>query len=257
MRPYVVAATSAARRTAAARGPLMIRLAFYLVILGVLSALWKAATAAAGGVIAGYDYEAVFWYLVMAEACVIAVDPRMIERIGADISSGDVTSEMLRPVSVAGLRMAAGFGEVITRFGLAVIAGGAFGWMQAGPPVPSAALMAIASGVLAVACNLAAQHAFAAMSFWANDSKAAWFLYQKLVFLLGGMLIPLEMLPGWLQKVAWVMPFWTMSYAPGRIVSGHADPILLLGQVLWLPVLTAVALGIFALGERRLEVAGG
>ncbi len=256
MRAYTIAAWSSARRTFAARGPLTIRLAFYLVILGVLSALWKAATGASGGNIAGYDYDSVLWYLIAAEACVIAVDPRMIEVVGSDIASGAVTSEMLRPVSVAGLRMAAAMGDVLTRFACAIVVGGVFGWLQVGPPDGSVSLT-IVSGVVALACNLAAQHAFAAMAFWANDAKAAWFLYQKFVFVVGGMLIPLEMLPAWLQHVAQALPFWTMSYAPGRILSGGSGTILLLGQLAWLPVLIAITLGIFARGERRLEVAGG
>jgi ABC-2 type transport system permease protein len=258
MRPYLVAAVGSARRTLAARGPLAIRLLFYLVILGVLVALWKAATASSGGAVAGYDYNAIVWYLVGAEACVIAVDPRMIERIGSDIGSGDIATEMLRPISVAGLRMASSFGEVGARFVCAIVAGGAFAWFQVGPPPGGAAAgLAIASGILALGCNLAAQYTFSGMAFWLRDSKASWFLYQKLVFLLGGMLIPLEMLPDWLQRAAGVLPFWTMSYAPARLLSGNLEPILLLGQLLWLPVLVSIALVVFARGERRLEAAGG
>src|SRR3712207_8427218 len=52
MRPYLVAMSKAMSRGLAARGPLAIRILFYLVILGVLVALWKAATAATGGAVA-------------------------------------------------------------------------------------------------------------------------------------------------------------------------------------------------------------
>ncbi|MGH2809243.1 MAG: ABC transporter permease [Actinomycetota bacterium] len=258
MRPYLVAAWSSGRRALAARGPLAIRMLFYVVILGVLIALWKAATDANGGTVSGYDFAAIVWYLVGAEACVIAVDPRMIERIGTEIGTGDITTEMLRPISVAGLRMAATFGEVTARFACAIVIGGAFAWFQVGPPPHGgAAIVAIGSGLLALGCNLAAQHTFSAMAFWLRDSKASWFLYQKLVFLLGGMLLPLEMFPDWLQRVAWLVPFWTMSYGPARLLSGHPEPMLIVGQLLWLPVLVAIALAAFARGERRLEAVGG
>jgi ABC-2 type transport system permease protein len=118
-------------------------------------------------------------------------------------------------------------------------------------------LVAVPSLVLAVACNIVAQHAFAASAFWLRNAGSAWFLYQKLVFILGGMLIPLEALPGWLHSIAAALPFAAMSYAPARAASGHASASLLVGQVAWLCVLYAAARAAFLAGERRLQVVGG
>ena len=98
--------------------------------------------------------------------------------------------------------------------------------------------------------------AFAAASFWVLDAKGAWFLYQKLVFVAGGMLLPLEILPGWLEATARVLPFSSMAYAPARLASGHVEPELLLVQVGWLIVLVVVAHRVFAAGERHLVSTG-
>jgi ABC-2 type transport system permease protein len=108
-----------------------------------------------------------------------------------------------------------------------------------------------------VACNILAQHAFAAAAFWIRDAGSTWFLYQKLVFVLGGMLIPLEALPGWLQASAAALPFRAMSYAPARLAAGHVEPVLLLEQLGWLAVLLVAAVAVFGAGERRLQVVGG
>ena len=121
----------------------------------------------------------------------------------------------------------------------------------------SGSLLAIPSAVLAVGANLAAQHAFAGAAFWLNDAKAAWFLYLKFVFLLGGMLMPLQLFPVWLERVSWLLPFWTMAYAPARLASGHLDVWLFGAQAAWLVALFGISGAIFAAGERRLEVAGG
>jgi ABC-2 type transport system permease protein len=76
-------------------------------------------------------------------------------------------------------------------------------WTVAGArPARAGALLALPSCALAVAANLAAQHALAGTAFWLSDAKATWFLYQKLVFLLGGMLLPLQLFPAWLERVA-------------------------------------------------------
>jgi ABC-type uncharacterized transport system permease subunit len=77
------------------------------------------------------------------------------------------------------------------------------------------------------------------------------------VFLPGGMLIPLELLPRPLELISFALPFATMAYVPGRIASGHPDPLLLLWQLGWLAVLLGMAGAVFAAGERRLQVMGG
>jgi viologen exporter family transport system permease protein len=256
--PYVGAFTAAAVRAVRKPGELSVRLLFYLVILIVFSALWAAAAAANGGSIAGYDGPALLWYVATAEGAVIATKPRLIEDIGIDIGSGAIATEMLRPVSVVGLRLAAEMGEALVRLALAVAVGSAFCWVAVGPPPGGLdALLAIPVAIVAVACNLAAQHAFAGAAFWLRDSKAAWFLYQKLVFLFGGMLLPLQLFPLVLARVAWVLPFWTMAYAPARVLTGHVEPWVVLGQLAWVAALVGAAVAVFAAGERRLEVAGG
>jgi ABC-2 type transport system permease protein len=71
------------------------------------------------------------------------------------------------------------------------------------------------------------------------------------------MLIPLELLPGWLEGIAAVLPFRAMTYTPARLASGHVEPHLLLEQVGWIVALSAVAVVTFRAGERRLQVVGG
>jgi ABC-2 type transport system permease protein len=115
----------------------------------------------------------------------------------------------------------------------------------------------VPSLVLAISCNLLAQHAFAGAAFWIRDARSTWYLYQKLVFVLGGMLIPIELLPHWLHAIASWLPFVAMAYAPARLASGHLDLALLGVQLLWVVVLGAAAYAVFAAGERRLQVVGG
>ena len=258
MRPYLAALTSGMKRTIGGPGELIVRTGFYGVILVVFAALWRAAIQSNGGPLEGYDYAALLWYVAGAEAAVIATKPRLIEDIGYDIGNGTIAVEMLRPVSVAGFRMAVEIGEAVVRLASAMSLGTIVVWLFAGPP-PSAAGVALSIPmlILAVAINVAAQHAFAAAAFWLDDAKSTWFLYQKLIFLLGGMLLPLELLPGAMETVSRLLPFWTMAYVPARSLGGYPEPGLLLIQGLWLGVLTLAALGVFRMGERRLQVVGG
>ena len=258
MSAYATAARSAAKRAVAAPSDLVVRGGFYIVIIMVLSALWGAAADANGGEVAGYSALAITWYMIFSEGAVNGLRPRLIEEIGIDIDSGGVAIDMLRPASVVLFRISASMGESMARFTAMIVAGSILGLILVGaPPDAGTYALAIASGILAVACNVAGQHLFAATSFWQGEAKGAWFLYLKLIFILGGMLLPLEVLPGWLQSVAWVLPFWTMAYAPARLAAGFNEPLLLAGQIAWLLVLTLLAIAAFGAGEKRVQTGVG
>ena len=71
------------------------------------------------------------------------------------------------------------------------------------------------------------------------------------------MLLPLEVLPGWLHDLALALPFAAMAYVPARLASGHVEPALLLLQAGWLVGLAVAAATAFSAGQRRLQVVGG
>jgi ABC-2 type transport system permease protein len=208
--------------------------------------------------VAGYSGHDLTWYAFLAEAAVCAIDIRLIEFVGEDIASGAVTVEMARPLPVVAVRLATELGRCLARLAVLLLAGAALAWATVGPPrsLPSAAL-AVPSLVVAVAANVALQYAVAAVAFWLRDARAGWFLYQKLVFILGGMLLPLAVLPPVLQAVAYVLPFMAMAYVPAGLAAGHVDPLLVLVQLGWLVVLVALAVAAFAAGQARLQRTGG
>lgn len=252
------AAGTAARRVVAERGGLVVAVAFYAVVVAVLAGLWRVAAGANGGDLAGYSAVALTWYIAASEAATVSLNIRMIDDIGTDIGSGAVAVELLRPASVLAVRVAAAVGHALPRLAAVSVVGALLVTATAGGPPSWPSLgLAAPSLVLAITCNIVAQHAFAASAFWLRNAGSAWYLYQKLVFVLGGMLIPLELLPRWLEGIAVALPFRAMAYAPARLAAGHVEPGLLLQQLAWLGLLTAAAAGVFRAGERRLQVVGG
>jgi ABC-2 type transport system permease protein len=124
-------------------------------------------------------------------------------------------AEVLRPAPVDGVRLATELGRTVPRTAVALAAGAAVALvLGAGAPDADGQALAVPALVLAALTNLAAQHAFAAIAFRMRDIRSTWFLYQKLVFILGGMLIPLQVLP----EVARFLPFAAMACVPGRLL---------------------------------------
>jgi ABC-2 type transport system permease protein len=257
-RPLQVTGATSARRVLAERGGIGVTIGFYVIVVSAITALWRAAAQANGGQVAGYTAAALTWYLVTSEAATVSLDIRLIEQIGEDIAEGAIAVELLRPASVLAVRVAIEVGRALPRLAACVAAGVVLSLLLVGGPPDGAALvLAVPSLLLAIVCNLLAQHAFAAAAFWIRDARSTWFLYQKLVFVVGGMLLPLEVLPGWLHSIATALPFSAMAYAPARLASGHFQPALLVMQAGWVCVLTALAVAAFAAGEKRLQVLGG
>jgi ABC-2 type transport system permease protein len=258
VRALRVSAATAARRTLAEPGGLAVTMGFYVSVVCVLSALWRTATAANGGAIVGYSAAALTWYVATSEAATVSLDTRLIESTGEHIATGAVAVELLRPVSLLAVRVATEVGRCLPRLVACMTVGVLLSWLLAGPPLdPWALLLAAPSLLMAVTCNLVAQHAFAGASFWIRDARSTWFLYQKCVFVVGGMLLPIEVLPPALERAAMLLPFVAMAYVPARLASGHLELGLLLVQAAWLVGLGAAAAGVFARGERRLQVVGG
>lgn len=44
-------------------------------------------------------------------------------------------------------------------------------------------------------------------AFLVEETNSFELIYQKAVFILGGMLLPLDMFPEWLQRIARLLPF--------------------------------------------------
>jgi ABC-2 type transport system permease protein len=256
--PYGVAFTRGVLRAVSRPGDLAVRVGFYLVILVVTGSLWTAALDANGGELGGYDRVGLLWYIALAQAAQLGPRPRTIEEVGDEIGSGTVAVQMLRPVSVVGLRIASELGEALLRVVVAIVVATVGLFLTVGAPHSTpAALLALPAALLGCTLSVTAQHAMGGIAFWLLDARATWFLWSKLVFLLGGLLIPLELLPPGVANVAKVLPWAAMTYVPGRLASGDLDPLLIAVQLAWLAVAGVLAAGVFALGERRLQVVGG
>ena len=257
-RGLVEALRTAFHRSAIDGGGLVVAVAFYVVIVATLTGLWRVAVDANGGELAGYSAIALTWYIVTSEAAIVSVNARHIEDVGNDIAQGTVAVELLRPASVLGIRMATEIGRGLPKVAALFVAGGLLATVVSdGPPRPATLLLVAPSLVLAITANLFAQHTVAAIAFWIRDAGSIWFLYMKAVFILGGMIIPLELLPDGVQRFAMLLPFLAMAYVPARFAAGFWEPALLLEQLFWIGVLAIGASLAFRAGERRLQVVGG
>lgn len=99
------------------------------------------------------------------------------------------------------------------------------------------------------------------LNFWTTRGAAVFDLYMTAELLLSGRLVPLRLMPGWVQTLATYTPFkWTFSFPIEALAGAPSTRTLLLGlaqQLLW----AVIGLGLFSVAWRsairRFSAVGG
>jgi ABC-2 type transport system permease protein len=98
------------------------------------------------------------------------------------------------------------------------------------------------------------------LAFWFEEVMPFWWIIQKLVFVVGGLFIPIDFYPEWLQRIARATPFAFAAYWPASTWVDFSRARLittLVGQVAYLFVFGCIAALMFRAAVRKLHVQGG
>ncbi|MEM7262165.1 MAG: ABC-2 family transporter protein [Planctomycetota bacterium] len=257
LRKYAALVRASMRRTVAERGDLLARLFFYYALLFIFGQFWKAVLALDTGL--QYSHAQMLWYLAVTEWVILSL-PDLHLRMEEDARSGDVVYRLSRPISYFWGKVAEGVGALAVR--LAVIGTGGFVGtaLMVGFPLELEACAAIAiTGIIASGIGLLSLAMVGLTGIWLRDVSPTFLVWQKLTFVLGGLILPLEIYPHWLRTIAEWTPFHATLYAAGRwalSVDGLTLARTVAVQVGWLLLLTMLAQWIARRAIRRLEKRG-
>jgi ABC-2 type transport system permease protein len=259
LRKYAALSAIAIRQGLSERAALLGRIAFYAVILLIFSRLWG--VVAERGALPGASARELVWYLAITEWVMLSF-PLIHLQIEQDVRRGDIAYRLPRPISYLGARLAEDAGDWLLR---AVTLGAAgcmlASWMTGGlPEDPRGLLLALPLGVLAAWVGLCFHAAIGLSSFWLQDCSPIYWIWQKAAFVLGGLMLPLEIYPSWLREIALWTPFSALMYGPGRMAFGWQPELaglVALKLVCWGGVATACLIWIYRRGLRVLDVNGG
>jgi ABC-2 type transport system permease protein len=99
------------------------------------------------------------------------------------------------------------------------------------------------------------------LSFWTTRVSAIFELYFAAELLLSGRLVPMSLMPAWVQQLAGYLPFqWTFGF-PIEALIGDMTPLQLgqglLMQLAWIVASTVVVLLVWRVAIRRYSAVGG
>jgi viologen exporter family transport system permease protein len=258
LQKYLAVAAISLRLRLAERGALWGRIVFYFIILLIYSRLWQAVLS--GGAGTEHGPAGNLWYLAVTEWIILAQPPTYLE-IERDVRSGDIAYLLARPMSYVGSKLAAAGGELALRLVVLCAAGLTFGRLFSGQ-WPSAEGLALAGlvGLAASAVHALGLAAVGLSAFWVHDTTGVYLIWQKLNFILGGLMLPLSIYPPWLRTVADYSPFPALLYGPGSLVL-DPDPgralRLLVELAAWAVLAALAVLGLERRGRRILDIHGG
>ncbi len=232
-----------------------------VLFMWIFMNLWRVTYGSTGShSIAGLTLVDTMWYLMMAEAVMLS-KRELSETITEQVKDGSVAYLLNKPFNFILYHFAAGLGDTVLAFAGNLVIGSAVVWLMAGPPPgPAGWLLAAVAVVFAWLLDFCFSALIGLSAFVVEETNAFRWIYQKLLLVLGGLLIPLDFFPDWLQTVSLNLPFAWIIYGPARL---FVDPSLarlgtvLMQQAIWLAVFGCTVWLIYRWAVARLVVNGG
>lgn len=213
----------------------------------------------------GLNLRQTLTYIMLAQIVmpVLYTGGTLIFHVAEPLRDGRLAIELLRPVDFQVQKFAyiqAGtWIFVVYQLPLLVVA-----WLLFGlelPADPRVWLAFAVSLVLGQAILLFFDWILACLAFYTTDPLGFALARNAVACFFGGLLVPLAMMPGWLQRVAYSFPFAQVMSVPVSLLTGIIPltdlPRIWLIQVVWLIGLAGVSRLVFRIAIRKVTIQGG
>lgn len=127
-------------------------------------------------------------------------------------------------------------------------------------PPPTALLVVVPFGFAASALITALYLGIGLLAFWLQDVAPVYWVWQKLMFVLGGLMLPLELYPAFIQRAAVLTPFPSLLAEPASFVLSTnpvAPGALAKSLVLWAGATVFMVSWIFRRAVTTVTINGG
>lgn len=233
-----------------------------IVSMIVFVYFWRAVYAGASN-LGGLALSQTITYILLARLLSPLVETRTIFFFGFMIRQGQIAVELTRPLDMQARILTESFAELLVflvqRLPLFLIA-----WLFFGLRLPTDPALWLAFSVSLLLGQIVLflfDWMFACLAFYVTETWGLSVVRVGAGTFFSGALVPLVMMPGWLQKLAAAMPFAQALSVPVSFLSGIATladaPRLWLIQMGWLLGLLVLSRLVFSIAVRKVTVQGG
>lgn len=235
-----------------------------ILTMAIMTFFWRAVFAGAeDATIGGLTLQQTINYVLIAQMLAPMIESRFLSTLSSLLNDGSIGIELLRPVDMQARYLVENLAELATdmfiKAPLLLVAWLLFGLeLPAHPASWAAFLLALILGRVVFFCF---NWLFASLAFYTTETWGLSILYEGVSRFFSGALLPLAILPGWLQLVAALLPFAQVLYAPVGLLTGIIPlaeaPRVWLVQLAWLLGLAVVSRYVFGRALRKVTVQGG
>jgi ABC-2 type transport system permease protein len=259
---YIWIGYTAARSELAYPAATVSRILFITTVLYVFTQLWSAVYAGADiDRLGGLTQAQMLWYLVATESIVLSM-PRVWYEVDQDVRTGGLAVQLVRPLSYAMTQFGRSTGERAIRFTINIFVGSIVAMLLVGPISFSASGigMFLLTLPMALVIDFLGALLVGLCAFWLESTQGIALIYSRLMMLLGGLFLPLDVYPKSIQPILRALPFAAILSAPARMLVAPTTGLLtrcLIIQAACLVVYGAGAIVLQSCALRRLFVNGG
>ncbi len=245
-------------RTAALAG-LMTNFFFGILRAAIFVALYDLQTE-----VEGITLEGAITYAALGQAMIGYLSLFSWFELMNTIYTGDIASDLLKPMNYFGFWMAQDLGRAAVNFalrGVTVMIGYAFIFDLVWPRGVTRIFAVAVSLLLSWLISFSWRFLINLFSFWTPNARGILRFFFVLSWFFSGFLMPLRFFPQWVISISYLMPFPHMFNTVIEIylgvLKGPEIILALFHQVLWVLGLILAGQLVLRLGIRRLVILGG
>jgi ABC-2 type transport system permease protein len=211
----------------------------------------------------GFDPVNIVWYLVINEVLVFSYDERMHRKITNDIRSGNIGYSLMRPLSYLGQCVIEGLGVFCVRLPFLLLGGSLLAFIITGCHLPATFygigvvfILMLLSGFFMNLCLIS----IGLLGLYTQTTNSVFSVWQRLMFVLGGLFSPLTIYPSWLRNLSMYTPFSRGLYGIARLIYEFSWRIVLDTAVHllgWIVIMSFVSKWLYSVLLKKVSVNGG
>lgn len=263
MRKYVIIAQGMMQETFVYRVNFMMwRLRCFLSLITIYF-LWTALIPQQAALF-GYSHTLILTYIIVAYFINAFVFSSRSERIASDITSGDLSNRLLKPVNYFGTLFATDIGDKLMNIFFSIFELFLFLFFFH-PPLQFQTnsltfVLFVLSVVIAIGLFFYCNILIGSIGFWSPDVWAPRFIFLVLIQAFTGMVFLLDVLPKFLFTLFQLTPFPYFIFYPVKIYLGQVSfmhaLLLMIPAFLWLVILRILATKVWRYGVRQYTAHG-
>lgn len=231
------------------------------VFMIVFFELWSLTySTGAQGSLVGIDLNTMLWYLLASEIMILS-QISVAGTIAESIRDGSIAIILTKPIGHGFYKFFYAFGESLPLWAVNAGIGMLVMFLLTGtmPSLAGVGWFAVV-GFLGTVLNFLISYLIGLSAIIFEDTSSLEWIYSKLLLVVGGALIPLDLFPEWLRSATASLPFSYIIYRPAMVFAGRqvSEVSSTLGmQVAWIALFTLACWILYRQVISRLSVNGG